>query len=46
MWNSAFAIDISKQVRAGKKNEVVVRVHNAVGPAGIWKSVNVFAEKD
>ena len=42
-WNSAFEIDISSHVRPNSENEIVVRVHNAVGPGGIWKSVKIFA---
>ena len=44
-WNSAFEVDISKYVRPGRTNELVVRVHNKVGPGGIWKSVKIFAAR-
>lgn len=43
-WNSAFEIDISNYVRPGQSNSLVVRVHNAVGPGGIWKSVKIFSD--
>ena len=45
-WNSAFEIDITDWVRAGEPNELAVRVHNKVGPGGIWKSVKIFAGKE
>lgn len=44
-WNSSFEIDISRHVRPGS-NELFVRVHNKVGPGGIWKSVKLFTDKD
>ena len=44
-WNSAFEIDISQHVRPGS-NDLYVRVHNKVGPGGIWKSVKLFTDKD
>jgi len=43
-WNSAFEIDITEIVRTDRPNELVVRVHNKVGPGGIWKSVKIFAD--
>lgn len=42
-WNSAFEIDITGFVRTDRPNELVVRVHNKVGPGGIWKAVKIFA---
>ena len=43
-WNSAFEINISKYVKAGQENVIVVRTHNSAGPGGIWKSVKIFTE--
>ena len=45
-WNSAFEIDITEHLRPGQPNDLVVRVHNAVGPGGIWKSVKIFTHKN
>jgi len=42
-WNSAFEIDISNDIQPGKENMLSVRVHNSMGPGGIWKSVKIFA---
>ena len=44
-WNTPFEIDVTDHVRAGRKNVLAVRVHNAVGPGGIWKLVKIFTDK-
>jgi hypothetical protein len=41
LWNSPFGSDIHPFARPGK-NVLIVRVHNSVGPGGIWRGVKLF----
>jgi len=45
-WCDAFEMDITKCVKAGQKNTMVVRVRNTGGMGGIWKGVKIFTDKD
>jgi hypothetical protein len=41
LWDKPFVFDIRSHARPGK-NVLTVRVHNSVGPGGIWRGVKLF----
>ena len=44
-WNKRFLIEVTDQLKAGKKNLIVVRVYNSLAAGGIWKPVRLIAGK-
>ena len=44
-WNEPFEFDITKHVKIGKKNVLVVRVEDRLGNGGIYKPVCLFYRK-
>ena len=40
-WNTAFALDCTKEVRWGEENVLVVRVLDTAQAGGIWKPIHV-----
>ena len=40
-WNRAFWLDVTKEIRWGEKNLLVIRVEDTVNGGGVWKPVSV-----
>lgn len=40
-WDRPFAIDITREVRWGQKNQVTIRVYDSAYAGGIWKPVRI-----
>ena len=44
-WNQRFLIDVTEQLKPGKKNLIAVRVYNSLAAGGIWKPVRLIVRK-
>lgn len=40
-WNIPFALDVSKELKWGEKNQITVRVYDSAYAGGIWKPVAI-----
>ncbi|HOQ29152.1 MAG TPA: beta galactosidase jelly roll domain-containing protein, partial [Armatimonadota bacterium] len=40
-WDRPFALDITREVRWGQKNQITVRVYDSAYAGGIWKPVRI-----
>jgi len=40
-WDKTFALDVSKELKWGDRNQITVRVHDSVQAGGIWKPVTI-----
>ena len=40
-WKTPFWIDVTKEIKWGQENVIVVRIQDTAGDGGIWKPVHV-----
>lgn len=40
-WDKPFALDVTKELKWGQKNQITVRVHDSAYAGGIWKPVTI-----
>jgi hypothetical protein len=40
-WNKPFALDVTKELKWGEKNQITVRVYDSAYAGGIWKPVTI-----
>jgi len=40
-WDKPFALDVTKELKWGERNQITVRVHDSAYAGGIWKPVTI-----
>jgi len=40
-WNRPFALDVTRELKWGERNQITVRVHDSAYAGGIWKPVSI-----
>ena len=40
-WDKPFALDVTKELKWGQKNQITVRVYDSAYAGGIWKPVKL-----
>lgn len=41
-WDKTFALDVTKELKWGQKNQITVRVSDSAFAGGIWKPINIL----
>ncbi len=44
-WDKRFSLDITKDLKPGRENQIAVRVLDCTGAGGLWKSIKIMAPK-